>query len=161
MTFVGITSSLNEADTALRVVPSSEIEDQNATTGRLHHDEEIKMKTQTASLLLALTLAPLGAAQACDAPVAPPSPDGGSSTLEEMIAAQGEVKAFQAANADYLECVDNQMSAEQASIDEGDESAKERYALAAADYNAAVSREEQVAADFNAAIKAYKAANPD
>ena len=44
------------------------------------------MKTQTASLLLALTLAPLGAAQACDAPVAPPSPDGGSSTLEEMIA---------------------------------------------------------------------------
>lgn len=119
------------------------------------------MKIQTASLLLALTLAPLGAAQACDAPVTPASPDGGSATLEEMIAAQGEVKAFQAANAEYLECVDNQMSAEQASIDEGDESAKERYALAAADYNAAVSREEQVAADFNSAIKAYKAANPD
>lgn len=119
------------------------------------------MKTQTASLLLALTLAPLGAAQACDAPVTPASPDGESATLEEMIAAQGEVKAFQASNAEYLECVDNQMSAEQASIDEGDESAKERYALAAADYNAAVSREEQVAADFNAAIKAYKAANPD
>ena len=35
------------------------------------------------------------------------------------------------------------------------------FALAAADYNAAVSREEQVAADFNAAIRAYKAANPD
>ncbi len=119
------------------------------------------MKIQTAPLLLALTVMPLGAAFACDAPVAPPSPDGGSATLEEMIAAQGEVKAFQGANAEYLECVDNQMSAEQASIDEGDESAKERYALAAADYNAAVSREEQVAADFNSAIKAYKAANPD
>ena len=128
---------------------------------RVHNNEEIKMKTQTASFLLALTLAPMGTAQACDAPVAPPSPDGGSSTLEEMIAAQVEVKAFQAANAEYLECVDNQMSAEQESIDEGDESAKERYALSAADYNAAVSREEQVAADFNSAIKAYKAANPD
>jgi hypothetical protein len=53
------------------------------------------------------------------------------------------------------------MSAEKASIDEGDDSAQERYALAAADYNAAVSREEQVAADFNTAIRAYKAANPD
>ena len=119
------------------------------------------MKTQTASLLLALTLAPAGAAQACDAPVTPASPDGGSATLEEMIAAQGDVKAFQEANAEYLECVDSQMSVEQASIDEGDESAKERFALAAADYNAAVSREEQVAGDFNAAIKAYKAANPN
>lgn len=119
------------------------------------------MKIPTASLLLALTMTPLGAAYACDAPLAPLSLDGGNSTLEEMIAAQGEVKAFQAINAEYLKCVDSQMSAEQASIDEGDESAKERYALAAADYNAAVSREEQVAANFNSAIKAYKAANPD
>ena len=53
------------------------------------------------------------------------------------------------------------MTAEQNLVDEGDEGAQERYALAAADYNAAVSREEQVAADFNAAIRAYKAANPD
>ena len=37
----------------------------------------------------------------------------------------------------------------------------DQNALAAADYNAAVSREEQVAADFNTAIRAYKAANPD
>ena len=35
------------------------------------------------------------------------------------------------------------------------------FVHAAADYNAAVSREEQVAADFNAAIRAYKAANPN
>jgi hypothetical protein len=52
------------------------------------------------------------------------------------------------------------MTAEKAAMDEGDSDADERYALAAADYNAAVSREEQVAADFNAAIKAFKAANP-
>ena len=60
-----------------------------------------------------------------------------------------------------MECVDDQMASEKAAIDEGDDSAEERYALAAADYNAAVSREEQVAADFNTAIRAYKAANPD
>ena len=77
-----------------------------------------------------------------------------------MISAQGEVKAFQAANAEYLEC-GRSNGVEKAAIDEGDESAEERYALAAADYNAAVSREEQVTADFNTAIRAYKAANPD
>ena len=119
------------------------------------------MKMKTASLLCGLLALPVGLAQACDVPVAPPTPDGAGATLEEMIAAQGEVKAFQAANADYLACVDDQMKAEQAAIDEGDNSAEERYALAAADYNAAVSREEQVAADFNSAIRAFKEANPD
>lgn len=119
------------------------------------------MKIQTASLLLAITVLPYANAQACDVPVAPPTPDGGSATLEDMIAAQGEIKAFQAANAEYLECVDDLMASEKASVAEGDKSAEERFALAAADYNAAVSREEQVAADFNAAIRAYKAANPD
>ena len=119
------------------------------------------MKIQTASLLLAITVLPYATTQACDVPVAPPTPDGSSATLEDMIAAQGEVKAFQAANAEYLECVDDLMAAEKASQAEGDKSAEERFALAAADYNAAVSREEQVAADFNTAIRAYKAANPD
>lgn len=119
------------------------------------------MNTRTTPLLLAILVLPIHFASACDAPVAPPTPDGDNATLEDMIAAQGEVKAFQAANADYLECVDEQMVSEKAAIDEGDDSAQERYALAAADYNAAVSREEQVAADFNTAIRAYKAANPD
>ena len=119
------------------------------------------MKIQIASLLLAIAVLPYATAQACDMPVAPPTLDGGSATLEDMIAAQGEVKAFQAANEEYLECVDDLMAAEKASVSEGDKSAEERFALAAADYNAAVSREEQVAADFNTAIRAYKAANPD
>ena len=68
------------------------------------------MKIQTASLLLAITVLPYATAQACDVPVAPPTPDGGSATLEDMIAAQGEVKTFQAANAEYLECVDDLMT---------------------------------------------------
>ncbi len=119
------------------------------------------MKISITSLLFVLASTPALSVLACDVPVTPPTPDRSSATLEEMISAQGEVKAFQAANAEYLECVDGQMASEKAAIDEGDESAEERYALAAADYNAAVSREEQVAADFNTAIRAYKAANPD
>ena len=119
------------------------------------------MKTYITSLLLVLASTSALSSLACDVPVAPPTPDGSSATLKEMVAAQGEVKAFQAANAEYLECVDDQMASEKAAIDEGDDSAEERYALAAADYNAAVSREEQVATEFNTAIRAYTAANPD
>ena len=118
------------------------------------------MNIKSATLVAALLANPWSTAFACDVTVAPPTPDGGSATMEDMVASQGEVKAFQAANADYLTCVDDQMTAEKAAMDEGDDDADERYALAAADYNAAVSREEQVAADFNAAIRAFKAANP-
>ena len=119
------------------------------------------MKIKTALLTVSLLTFPVSATIACDAPATPVLPDGESASLEDMIAAQTEVKAFQASNADYLACVDEQMATEQNLVDEGEEDAQERYALAAADYNAAVSREEQVAADFNAAIRAYKAANPD
>ncbi len=117
------------------------------------------MNMKPATLVFALLATPWGAAFACDVPVAPPTPDGGSATMEDMVASQGEVKAFQTANEDYLTCVDDKMTAEKAAMDEGDNSADERYAMTAADYNAAVSREEKVAADFNAAIKKFKAAN--
>ena len=82
------------------------------------------MKTSITSLLLVLASTSAFSVLACDVPVAPPTPDGSSATLEEMIAAQGEVKAFQAANAEYLECVDDQMASEKAAIDEGDDSAE-------------------------------------
>lgn len=119
------------------------------------------MNIHTALLTLSLLAMPVSAVFACDAPAAPSVPDGEGASLEDMIGAQTEIKTFQASNADYLACVDAQMVAEQNLVDEGDEGAQERYALAAANYNAAVSREEQVAADFNTAIRAYKAANPD
>ena len=94
----------------------------------------------------------------CIAPDTPKTPVGSTATLEEMIAAQDEVKSFQAANAEYLSCVDLEMAKEKKLLGE-DSAAEERYALAAADYNAAISREEKVAEDFNRAIKAYKSAN--
>ena len=47
------------------------------------------MKTSVTSLLLVLASTSALSALACDVPVAPPTPDGSSATLEEMIAAQG------------------------------------------------------------------------
>ena len=117
------------------------------------------MNIKLATLAFALFATPFSAAFACDVPVAPPTPDGGSATMEDMVASQGEVKAFQAANEDYLTCVDDQMTSVTEAMDEGANDAVERYALAAADYKAAVLREEKVAADFNAAIKAFKDGN--
>ena len=119
------------------------------------------MTIRTDFLTLSLLALPVSTVIACDAPSAPIVPDGDSASLEEMVAAQAGIKAFQESNAEYLKCVDEQMATEKNLEDEGDEGAQERYALAAADYNAAVSREEQVAADFNTEIRAYKSANPD
>ena len=54
---------------------------------------KVLMKTSITSLLLVLARHRLSVL-ACDVPVAPPTPDGSNATLEEMIAAQGKVKAF-------------------------------------------------------------------
>ncbi len=114
--------------------------------------------TKVACLILGLLTTYVGMAQECMVPDTPKTPIGSSATLEEMIAAQDEVKSFQAANSEYLNCIDQKMIAEKKLV-ATDSAAEERYALAAADYNAAISREEKVAEDFNRAIKAYKSAN--
>ena len=58
------------------------------------------MNMKPAALVFALLATPLSGAFACDVPVAPPTPDGGSATMEDMVASQGEMKACQAAEAD-------------------------------------------------------------
>ena len=115
------------------------------------------MKTHISPLLLALIVAPFDAASACDAPSAPPIPDGSTSTLEEMVTAQDEVRAFQARNEAYLQCLDGRLSVEEALVADGDGSAEYRYALIATDYNAAIQLEEELAATFNSEIANYKA----
>lgn len=100
----------------------------------------------------------------CVNPEAPAVPDGASSTMDQMIAGQKAVKAFQASNIEYMACLEPGITAagEQMETASGDEkaAAKEAYSEKEAAYNAAVSAEESVAGDFNVAIRAYKAANP-
>ena len=97
---------------------------------------------------------------ACEAPEMPSSPDGSTATMDEMISGQQAVKAFQAANTDYLSCIEGDMAAKKAAALEGNDAAKADYEAAVNTYNRAVTNEETVAGAFNAAIRAYKAANP-
>jgi len=123
------------------------------------------MKTIKSTLLALALVATPALAQDCDQPEAPTMPDGASSTMEDMLAGQKAVKAFQAANIDYLSCVEKAMNAAEAAAKEaGDDdkaAAQQTYAELVETYNAAVSIEEEVAGQFNTEIREYKAANAD
>ncbi|MEP4486285.1 hypothetical protein [Marinobacter alexandrii] len=123
------------------------------------------MKTIKSTLLaLSLVAAPAMALD-CDMPEAPTMPDGASSTMEDMLEGQKAVKAFQAANIDYMACVEKAMNAAETAVEEasdGDKAAaKEAYTELVDTYNAAVSVEEDVAGQFNTEIREYKAANAE
>jgi hypothetical protein len=98
----------------------------------------------------------------CTAPDMPTAPDGVTSTMEQMLEGQKAVKTFQAANMEYMSCLDPMLA-------EATTTAKAKGATDAemdtqkaleAQYNSAVSQEEEVAGQFNTAIRAYKVANP-
>ena len=120
------------------------------------------MKTlRTALLAITLTSA-FASAEDCVKPDAPSIPDGASATMEQMLAGQKAVKAFQAANLEYMGCLEPMITAAQAKLQdgEGSEEAMAAYKKLEETYNAAVSMEEEVAGAFNTQIKAYKAAHP-
>jgi hypothetical protein len=94
------------------------------------------------------------AAMACENPPLVSIPDGKKSTLEQMLAGQKDVKAYQAKMNEYLACIDAEADTQ------GDKAPKEYKALMVNRHNAAVAEMEGVAAAFNDQIKAYKAANP-
>lgn len=100
----------------------------------------------------------------CVNPETPSIPDGASSTMEQMVAGQKAVKAFQTANLEYMACLEPTLTAANVKADTGSAkekaAAKEAYDEVETIYNAAVSAEEEVAGQFNAAIREYKAANP-
>jgi len=102
-------------------------------------------------------------AQDCSAPEVPTMPDGATASYDDMIAGQGAVKAFQAANLEYMNCMEpmiNEAITKAQGEDASDED-KARVKTLEEAYNAAVSREEELAGSFNTQIRAYKAANPN
>lgn len=99
-------------------------------------------------------------AEDCVAPDAPSISEGEESTLEQMLASQKAVKEFQAANLEYMSCLEPKLTAAEAAAKEGQEGAVESYQKIQETYNAAVSREEEVATKFNNEIRDYKTANP-
>lgn len=95
----------------------------------------------------------------CASPDVPKLPDGGSSSMEQMLEGQKAVKTFQTANLAYMQCLEPKLTAAEAQVKEGAEGAAETYKAIEEKYNAAVSAEEEVAGQFNTEIREYKAAN--
>jgi hypothetical protein len=119
------------------------------------------------SFVFALGLG-LGAQQlqaACNAPPIPAMPDGGSASMEQMLAGQKSVKSFQTSNMDYMHCLEAEFSAAKTRIEAASDptqraQAQKQYDQSLEAYNAAVSAEEDVAGAFNVELRKYRAANP-
>jgi len=112
------------------------------------------MRPLTSSFVAAVAVGFGYAAVACENPAAVAVPDGKTSTMEQMLAAQAQVKAYQTAMNAFLACIDAELEAE------GEKAPDEFKSLMVSRHNAAVSEMEGVAAAFNDQIKAYRAANP-
>ena len=98
----------------------------------------------------------------CVGPNPPSVPAGGTAAMEQMLAGQKAVKEFQTANIAYMECLDTKITTATTAATARDASDEAKAALKQLEeeYNAAVSKEEEVAGQFNTAIREYKAANP-
>jgi hypothetical protein len=98
----------------------------------------------------------------CTSPEAPSLPDGASASMEDMLGGQQAVKDFQAANLEYMNCLDPLVAAATAKAMAKDSSDEDKAAVKALEerYNGAVSAEEGLAGQFNTEIREYKAANP-
>jgi hypothetical protein len=111
------------------------------------------MRWLTSSCLAVLTTCAT-AAYACETPAMIPLPDGKTSTEQQLLAAQKEVKAYMAAMNEYLACVDGEAEAK------GEDAPEQFKAMMVTRHNTAVTEMETVAAAFNDQVKAFKAANP-
>ena len=121
----------------------------------------MKLLPLTASLLVMSN--PL-LAEDCSTPASPTLPKGAESTMEQMLEGQKAVKAFQAANIEYMCCREEEFMAAEARSKGGDDekaraAAHSEYNEAIAAYTEAVSEEETVAGQFTTEIRAYKEAN--
>lgn len=115
--------------------------------------------------LAAFSSGPLYAA--CTYPTAPESlPDGNTATLEEMVAAQKAVKAFDQQITAYTACLKLESEAALAQVDQGEDDAKKKEErkkelerMQVQKHNAAVEADEALAARFNEQLKVFKAKN--
>ena len=112
------------------------------------------MRVMTSCLLAAIASGFGLAAEACEAPAAVPMPDGATATREQMLAAQAQVKAYQAAMNEFIACIDSELDAE------GDQAPAEFQSLMVSRHNSAVAEMEGVAAAFNDQLRAFRTANP-
>ena len=92
----------------------------------------------------------------CSNPVtAPIIPDGNVASLDELIAAQGSVKAFQANLIEYRECLTAHLIKEPA-----DETGAQKNAALNAAYDSSVDAETKIVEEFSVARVAFQSRQP-
>lgn len=122
------------------------------------------MKLPTSFIVLPLMFALGAGAQAdCVYPQAPQKlPNGGQATKEEMLAAQGEVKAYSKSVQEvYLPCLEQEKTASVAALDSMDpEYTQKKTAIEsvhAKKHNAALDELQAIAAGWSEELKAFSA----
>ena len=111
-------------------------------------------------LLALVAAAALSPAYAdCCYPAEPDAlPDGKTATLEQMVAAQKSVKAFDEAIVAYTSCLKLEHEAALSkSPDLSEDQKKQMEKMMAQKHDAAITADEALAARFNEQVKAYKA----
>ena len=87
-------------------------------------------------------------AECGEQPVQPEVPNGRQATKEEMLAAQGAMKAFLAAGNTFMECLNK--------VEKGlDKDAKEQRVAIVTLHNQTVDAQQAIADLFNAAVRAF------
>jgi GTPase involved in cell partitioning and DNA repair len=92
------------------------------------------------------------AAAECTNPSAPIVPDGNVASMDELVAAQKGLKAYQANLVDYREC----LVAQKVDETNEDEAALQKNAALNAAYDSSVDAESAAAEEFNAAVRIFK-----
>ncbi len=99
-----------------------------------------------------------GASLACDYPQRITVPDGTSTSEQDLLTAQKDVKTFISTMETYLECIVEEEKLARLAIDDlAPEVEQQREEMLTKKYNAAWEEEKRVEAEWNAAVQAYKA----
>lgn len=99
-----------------------------------------------------------GLALACDYPERPALPDGNTAPKEDMIAAQGAVKAFLAEVDEYLNCIEKEEKDAVAAMEDVDEETlKRRDELLSKRFDAANEEKFMFGEQWNQEVRAYNA----
>jgi hypothetical protein len=117
-----------------------------------------------ALLAIAFATATAAAYADCPYPQAPTKlPDGATATLEDMVAGQKTVGAYQKAINDYTACIDKEL--DDAIAKGGDklkpQQKQDMQRVEAQKHNAAVDQLQAIADRFNEQVKVYKARTAD
>ena len=109
----------------------------------------------TLRYVMILAISFVGTSFACEYPPLVAVPSGEDATMEELLAAQAQIREYMTAMEEYLVCVNEETEA-------AGNNAPEVYGqIMATRHNAAVLEMETVADLFNQQVQAFRAANPE